>query len=163
MPKASVPKLVTEMGSLLARRPFEVVAMNFTVLEPYSDGKENVLICTDVFSKFVVAVPTWDRKAVTVTKSLVREWIHKYGVPQLIHSDQGRCFEAEVIRNLCKMYGIRQSQTTPYHPQGNGQCETFNQTLHNLRTLSPSKKRRWVEYLPEVVLAYNTTEHASTG
>ncbi|KAJ8377727.1 hypothetical protein AAFF_G00254610 [Aldrovandia affinis] len=115
--KAPVPRVVTELGSLMASGPLEVVAMDFTVLEPSSDGRENVLILTDVFSKFTVAVPTRDQKAVTVAKSL-----------------------------------------------GNGQCERFNRTLHDLlRTLPPNKKRRWVEHLPEVVFAYNTTEHASTG
>ena len=68
-----MPKVVTELGSLLASRPFEVVAMDFTVLEPSSDGRENVLIFTDIFFKFTVAVPTRDQKAVTVAKSLVSE------------------------------------------------------------------------------------------
>lgn len=64
-----------------------------------------------------------DQKAVTVAKSLVREWIQRYGVPQRIHSDQGKCFQADIVHHLCRLYGIKQSRTTPYHPQGNGQCE----------------------------------------
>ncbi|KAJ8358122.1 hypothetical protein AAFF_G00032690 [Aldrovandia affinis] len=44
-----------------------------------------------------------DQKAVTVAKSLVREWIQKYGVPQRIHSDQGKCFEADIVHHLCKL------------------------------------------------------------
>lgn len=39
--------------------------MDFTVFEKSSDGKENVLIPTDMFTKFTQAFPTRDQKATT--------------------------------------------------------------------------------------------------
>lgn len=56
------------MGHLLASKPLEVIAVDFTVLEPASDGRENVLVITDVFTKYSIAVPTRDQTAVTVAK-----------------------------------------------------------------------------------------------
>ena len=136
-------KLRSPLGRLMATQPLEVVAMDFTMLEPSSDGRQNVLVITDVFSKFTIAVPTHNQKAETVAKVLVNECFRRYGVPQRLHSDNGQNFESAVINELARMYEIKRSHTTPYHPAGNGQCERFNRTLHNLlRTLSADKKRR---------------------
>ncbi|KAJ8405812.1 hypothetical protein AAFF_G00312490 [Aldrovandia affinis] len=120
---------------------------------------------TDVFSKFTQAVATRDQRASTVAKVLVEEWFYRYGVPTRIHSDQGRNFESALIQQLCAMYGVCKTRTTPYHPQGNGQCERFNRTLHDLlRTLPLTQKREWTKYLPQVTFSsYNTTIHQSTG
>ncbi|KAL6484143.1 hypothetical protein MHYP_G00061880 [Metynnis hypsauchen] len=161
--KATRPKARTFMGSLLATRPLEIVAIDFTLLERASSSHENVLVITDVFSKFTQAYPVPDQKASTVVKVLTEKWFYVYGVPQRIHSDQGSSFEGELLRCLCELYGIEKSRTTPYHPQGNGQCERFNRTLHDLlRILQPEKKKKWPRLLPQLLFAYNTTVHQST-
>ena len=114
-------------------------------------------------SKFTIAVPTCDQKALTVAKVLVQEWFEKFGPPQRIHSDQGRDFEAKVIKHLCSLYNIKRSRSTPYHPIGNGQCKRFNRTMHDLLRTLPKQKPKWPAFLGDLVFSYNTTPHSSTG
>ncbi len=162
--KDVAPVARSYMGHLLASRTNEIVAIDFTVLEPSQTGQENVLVMTDVFSKFTVAVPTRDQQARTVARVLVEEWFFKYGVLGRIHSDQGRNFESNLIQQLCSLYKVGRSRSSPYHPAGNGQCERFNRTLHNLlRTLPTDRKRDWASCLAHVLFCYNTTPHQATG
>lgn len=150
------------MGHLLASRPNEIVAIDFTILEPTKSGLENILVLTDVFSKYTVAVPTRDQRAAIIVHVLLREWFLKLEVPDCIPSDQGRSFESSLFRQLCKLYGVSKSRTMPYHAAGNGHVST-NRTLHNLlRTLSFSQKQDWASCLLQVMFCYNTTPHLST-
>ncbi|XDV17974.1 hypothetical protein PO909_023762 [Leuciscus waleckii] len=162
--KDTQPVVQSFMGHLLAERPNQILAIDFTLLEPSRSGIENVLVMTDVFTKFTQAVPTRNQRAETVAQVLVSEWFCKFGVPARIHSDQGRSFESSLIQQLCRLYQVEKSRTTPWHPAGNGQCERFNRTLHNLlRTLPRSQKDDWVSALPQLLFCYNTTPHQVTG
>ena len=39
-------------GSVIASGPLDLLCVDFTPMDPSRDGKENVLILTDAFSKF---------------------------------------------------------------------------------------------------------------
>lgn len=54
---------------------------------------------------------------------LVEEWFFKFGVPGGIHFDQGRNSESNLIQQLCSLYQVDKSHSTPYHPASNGQCD----------------------------------------
>ena len=136
--KAVQPKVRTYWGTLQAAQPNEILAIDFTILESSSDGRENVLVLTDIFTKYTQPIPTKDKRANTVARALVQQWLQRFGPPALIHFDQGRNFESMLIQQLCQMYSIQKSRTTPYHPQGNGQCERFNCTLRDLLHTLPS-------------------------
>ena len=153
-----------KIGHLEAHNPLDLVCLDFTKIDPSKTGKENVLVITDAFTKFSLAVCTPNQTAKTVAKILVEKWFHVYGVPIQIHSDQGRCFDSNIIKALCKMYGVEQSFTSPYNPRGNAFCERFNRTLFGLlKTLKSEEKADWPSHLPALVFAYNATPHASTG
>ena len=153
-----------QRGHIIANQPLEILALDFLTVDQAADGTEHLLVMTDVFTKFAVAVPTCDQSATTVVEKLIHSWILHYGVPLRIHSDQGRAFESEVVRLLCHHYGIKKSRSTAYHPAGNGQCERFNRSLLSLlTTLDPSQKPHWPKYLAELVYYYNSTPHSTTG
>ena len=162
--KTKPSKTKVPLVSIHSTEPLELVCIDFLKLEKSKGGYENILIITDHFTKYAQAHPTRDQKAETVAKILWQDFIQHYGFPVRIHADQGRNFESCLIKELCKVCGIKKSRTTPYHPQCNGQTERFNHTLLNmLGTLEMNQKKDWKQYVGVMTHAYNSTRHDSTG
>ena len=122
-----------------------------------------MLVITDHFTRYALAYPSKTQTAQATARILWDNFICHYGFPEKFISDQGRNFESDLIKELCKIAGVKKLHTTLYHPQGNGQCERFNSTLCNmLGTLSEEEKSDWKSYLGCMTHAYNCTKHAST-
>ena len=64
---------------------------------------------------------------------------------------------------LHRLTGIRPSNTTPYHPAGDGQVERLNRTVVNMLKALPDRAKDWKSHLPKLAFAYNSTVHKSTG
>ena len=144
--------------------PMDLVCMDFLSLEMSAGGYEHILVIIDHFTRYAQAIPTKNQSAKTTARALFDNFICYYSFPARLHSDQGRNFESEVIKELCSIASIDKSRTTPYHPMGNGMPERFNQTLLNmLGTLEDDQKSDWKSYVPSLVHAYNSTRHESTG
>ena len=143
----------TLQGLLVANNPLDLLCIDFLEVDPSRDGKENILVLTDAFTKFSQAFVTNNQKALTVAKVLVEKWFYVYGIPACIHRDKGQSFENAIITQLYSMYNIKQSTTMPYNLHGNSICERFNHTLLGLLQSFPRDFDSPAATLPSSTLA----------
>ena len=94
----------------------DLLCIDFMKVDLSKDGKENVLVMTDAFSKFSVAVVMPNQQVEAIVKALVDKWFYTYRILSRIHSDQDSSFDNRIIKQLCKIYGVKQSTTTPHNP-----------------------------------------------
>ena len=155
-----------ELHPFEVQAPFKVMAAD--ILGPVTLAKRSlskyILVMSDLYTKYVVAVPLKDMTATTVATAIVEEWITKFGAPDVIHTDQGTNFNSEMMHDVCKIFMIDKTRTSPYHPQGNGQVERFNRVIADtISKYCAERPQEWDLYLPHVVFVYNTTVHRTTG
>ncbi|KAL0172982.1 hypothetical protein M9458_033293, partial [Cirrhinus mrigala] len=157
------PEKAAPLVNIRTTRPLKLLCMDYLSLEADKSGTKDILVITDHFTKFAVAIPTPNQKARTVAKCLWENFMVHYGIPEKLHSDQGPDFESRTIKELCQVAGIHKVRTTPYHPRGNP-VERFNRTLLDmLGTLQNQDKSCWHDHVRPLVHAYNCTRNEVTG
>ena len=103
-----------------------------------------ILVMSDLFTKYAVTVALQDMTAATVANAIIDEWIMKLGALDVNHTDQGSNFNKDLMQDICRIFMIEKTRTTPYRPQRNGQVERFNRVIaHTLSKYCAEKLQEW--------------------
>ena len=154
----------TPMREYMSGYPNERLQMDVCgpVIESYH-GNKYLLVITDRFTKYTKVFPMPNQESKTIAEILVTQWLEPEGEPEELHTDQGTPFEARLMQQVCKLYDIKKTRSSPYHPQGNAQVERYNQTVASMLSMLQTDYRDWDMKLPLAVSSYNGTVNATTG
>ena len=130
--KPEIKRQIAPMGRFAASGPLERVAVD--VMGPFKETirGNHFVIVIDYFTKWMEAYPVPNHTAETVATTLVDNFFSRFGIPQTLHSDQGRDFESKLFQAVCHILDIDKTCTKPWHPQSDGMVECFNRTLQTL-------------------------------
>ena len=123
-------------------------------------GNRYVLVIVDCFSRWTEACPLPNKTALAVADAFFQLIVCRFGMPAVIHSDQGREFDNHLMQELCLLLGAHKTRTT----SSDGLVEIFNRTLHMLLAMFVGEHRDdWDDLLPAVMMAYWSSVNESTG
>ena len=165
--KGEVPR--APLCPIRAYALLELVHLDYTSIESTMELNKppmvkNILVMTDHFSRYALAVVMKDQTAKTVVKVFYECFIAVFGAPAKLLSNRGTNFTSALVEELCATFGIQKCRTTAYHAPCNGQVECFHQTLFcMIGKLARNEKAQWEQHLPELLQAYNSTQSAVTG
>ena len=126
---------------------------------PTKRGSRTILTCTDQFTRWVEAFPLRDATAPEIARKVV-DFICRKGVPLELHSDQGKNVDGEVMREVCRLLGVRKTHTTAYHPQGNAITERENSVIKAMLSAYVNVRLTdWDDHLPVVMGAMRSSLH----
>ena len=151
---------------MYAGRPWQKLAVDLVGPMPETRaGNRWILVITDHFTRWQDAIPVPDATAPVVAATLDQRVFCYLGLPEQLHSDQGAQFESQLMEELCTLWGVEKTHTTPYHPQSNGLVERGNRSLgDSLRTLLLRRgQEEWDLLLPQIMRAFRGTPHSVTG
>jgi hypothetical protein len=145
--------------------PMERVALDVSGPWPLSEsGNKYILVVTDHLTRWSEAFPIPDQEAKTIAEVFITQFVARFGAPRLVHTDQGRNFEAKLFKEMCKMMGVKKTHTMPFRPQSNGIVERMNKTIGSLITAFISENQKtWDKDLAILMMAYRATPHETTG
>ena len=130
-----------------------------------SEGYEVIMVVVDRLTKYAHFLPLKrPYTAAGVARIFLDTVVKLHGFPQSIVSDRDRIFLSTFWKALFKLYGVKLSFSTAYHPQSDGQTERINQCLEMyLRCAVQDSPKQWKGWLSLAELWYNSSFHTDLG
>ena len=141
-------------GLIKSTQPWERINIDFKGPLPSQGKNRYILTVVDEYSRYPFAFPCSNTESSTVIKCFI-QLFSLFGMPAYVHSDRGSSLISDELRTFLRSYGIASSNTTPYNPQGNGQCERYNGVIWNGVLLALESRnlplQRWEDVLVDVL------------
>ena len=97
--------------------PFDRIGVDIIQFSKSHQGNKYAVVFIDYLTKWPEVFATLDQTALTIVRLLVENIISHHGVPSELLSDRGAAFLSKLLKEVCKLMGIRKTNTTAYHPQ----------------------------------------------
>ena len=94
-------------------------------------NKSDYLLMVDYYSRWIEVSKlkgTTTQEVIKHTSSIFA----RHGIPEIVVSDNGPQFSAELYATFAKDYGFEHVTSSPYYPQGNGEAERAVKTIKGL-------------------------------
>ena len=145
-------------------RPWESIGMDFVGPFPSSQGYDYlwVVICRLTSMIHLIPVNT-TTKATEIAWLYFREIVRLHGLPETIVSDRDSKFTSKFWKELHRLVGTKLLMSTAFHPQTDGVSEHAIRSVSQiLRSLVNPQQTNWVEKIPLVEFAINSTISGSS-
>ena len=118
------------------------------------------LVVIDAYSKWPEIV-LMNGTDTTKTIQALREMFWRYGLPEILVSDNGTQFKNLKFEEFTRANGIRHIFTPPYHPASNGQVERYNSTFKRFikKLAQNGQVTEWNLKVKEFLFTYRSTPH----
>ena len=126
---------------------------------------KNILLAIDSFSHWTEAFALPTQSADEVARVIYESLICRWGVPDVIVSDNAANFNSKVLNALYDTFHIKNQRISSYAPRSNGIVEKQNATLtQGLRALCSKEPECWDNHLSSVMMAFRMSPSLnSTG
>ena len=142
-------------------KPFEVLSAD--TVGPFTrtnNGNRYILTIQCNLTKYIVLIPIPTKEANVIAKALVENFILVYGNFMELRTDQGTEYHNEVLDQICKILEIKQTFSTPYHPQSIGALERNHRCLNEyLRSFTNVHQTDWDDWIKFYAFTFNTSPH----
>lgn len=142
--------------------PWSELVLDTLELGDDRSGKYHcVLVCVDVFTKWVEVLPLRRHNAASVASAFTSMCL-RWGVPDVVRMDNGTEFVNAIVQSIFDVLGVRVRTGAVRHPQSQGAAERLNRTLLGLIRKVLESSADWKEDLDILLHYYRTRPHSVT-
>lgn len=164
--QSNPPKYKLPTKTIIADDFWDRAQMDITYMPSDDKGNRYILLIIDCFTKYAWGTPLDKRDATSVVN-----WMETFLTDErpfkIIQSDNGGEFVNEELKSLFARRNIKFINSTPRHPQTNGQIEKLNDTVKRILSKMLDSKGKtpdqWTQLFSNALQTYNNTLHSSIG